>query len=113
MYYFDEVDNIIQWRTLSDGSWTLDRVDYPVMIYKPMLIDYLLRPSQVLTRLRCRISKPLSGEVVSAKKTSEILANKYDRRALNRSARHWYTSARTVRSLPSGYELAGLHPNAS
>jgi Alginate export len=32
---------------------------------------------------------------------------------LNRSARHWYTSARTVRSLPSGYELAGLHPNAS
>ena len=31
---------------------------------------------------------------------------------LNRSARHWYTSARTVRSLPSGHELAGVPPHA-
>jgi len=83
MYYFnkDKVDDMISWRMLSDGSWTLDRSDEAVAIYEPMLIDHLLRPSQALIRLRLRFSKPgggYMGELGSSAKAFD----RYDRRGL-------------------------------
>lgn len=77
MNYFDSVDQMTSWRTLADGSWGLDP-PRQLALYKPLWIDYLVRPSQLLTRLRMRLSAPPDAEVGAAKK----LERSYDRRAL-------------------------------
>ena len=58
MNYFGRVDRIEFWRTLPNGSWSLD---YPVVltVYAPRWYDYLIRPSQLLTRVRLRLSTPI------------------------------------------------------
>ena len=80
MYYFAMADEIRSWRTLPDGSWSLERSSKPVMIYRPLRIDGLIRWSQALSRIRNRLSKPVSGEVGAA--TEEPLEPDYNRDGL-------------------------------
>ena len=61
MYYFDDVDNITQWRTLSDGDWTFERTDTPIVVYEPLAIDHLIWPSQTLSQLRLSLSDQVGG----------------------------------------------------
>lgn len=61
MYYFDDVDRLYKWRTLPDGSWGLQSA-VPVTVYAPRWYDWLLRPSQILTKVRLRLSRPENGE---------------------------------------------------
>ena len=77
MYYFNKVDDITSWRTLPDGSWGFSRT-MKIAIYKPLWIDQLFRNSQILTKIRLRLSKPIAGEAGVAKP----LQNSYDRRGL-------------------------------
>jgi lysophospholipase L1-like esterase len=65
MYYFGRVDEIASWRTLPDGSWSLDAPGERVALYTPYAIDPLLRWSQVLARVRLRLSHHLGGEFAS------------------------------------------------
>lgn len=79
MYYFDNVDNIIRWRTLDNGNWTFEQTDSPITVYEPLAIDYLIWPSQTLTQLRLSLSQPVEeGETATAKP----LRSGYDPRGL-------------------------------
>jgi lysophospholipase L1-like esterase len=62
MYYFDNPENIIQWRTLSNGDWTFEKTDRPIVVYEPLAIDYLIWPSQTLSQLRLSLSEQIGGE---------------------------------------------------
>lgn len=62
MYYFDNPDNIIRWRTLADGDWTFQKTDRPITVYEPLSIDYLIWPSQTLSQLRLNLAKQVGGE---------------------------------------------------
>lgn len=79
MYYFDDVDNITTRRTLPDGSWSLKTTRRSTVTYEPLWIDYLIRPSQILTKARIRLSTRVGGEVGQAKNT---LTADYDKRGL-------------------------------
>jgi hypothetical protein len=61
MYYFRRVDKIANWRTLPDGYWGLEGM-VPVTVYAPRWYDWLVRPSQTLTKVRLRLSTAQSGE---------------------------------------------------
>jgi len=65
MYYFNKADDILSWRTLPDGSWSVAATSKPIAVYPPHWIDPLIRRSQALTRIRIRLSRPESGEVGS------------------------------------------------
>jgi lysophospholipase L1-like esterase len=93
MYYFThgEVDNIASWRTLSDGSWTLDRTDRALAVYEPRVIDHLIRWSQALVRLRLLVSEKPPGEV--RRRFADTLATDYDGRGLE----IWRTNLRLIR----------------
>jgi len=80
MYYFRRVDKIAEWRTLPDGSWGLESA-VPVTVYAPRWYDWLIRPSQLLTKARLRLSGPLNGEA-SAGVFRRALEEDYDHRAL-------------------------------
>lgn len=60
--YFNEVSfsNIHNWRTLPDGSWDFIATSKR---YEPLPIDDLIRPSQLLTRIRIRLTQPIGGEL--------------------------------------------------
>lgn len=79
MYYFDDVDNISKRRTRADGSWSLKKTRRSTVTYEPLWIDYLIRPSQLLSKIRIRLSTKVGGEVGQAKK--ELSAD-YDTRGL-------------------------------
>ncbi len=96
MYYFTsgKVDSITAWRTLSDGSWTLDRTDQPLAVYKPRAVDHVVRWSQALVRLRLLLSRKPPGEVGGASDTpTKTLATDYDRRGLD----IWRANLRLIR----------------
>jgi hypothetical protein len=79
MYYFNgkEADKIAYWRTLPDGSWGFHNASRRT-IYEPHWIDFLIRHSQLLTKIRLRISKVHSEEI----SVSKELKNDYDKRGL-------------------------------
>ncbi|MFQ5671222.1 MAG: SGNH/GDSL hydrolase family protein [Acidobacteriota bacterium] len=79
MYYFGDAARAASWRTLPDGSWSLDRAAQPLAVYDPLLIDHLIWPSQALSEIRLRVSHHLRGEVARARP----LATHYDRRGLD------------------------------
>lgn len=81
MYYFNEVDQITSWRTNNDGSWEFQPVPNQPD-YAPLWIDHLIRPSQLLTRLRRRFSPRIiaGGELGGSGKASSALRNSYDER---------------------------------
>jgi lysophospholipase L1-like esterase len=80
MYYFRRVDDILSWRTMPDGSWDFGRPVQRTALYTPHAIDPLLRWSQVLSRLRLRLSRHLEGEFASADRVP--LAADFDHRGL-------------------------------
>lgn len=80
MYYFGQVDDIVKWRTLPDGSWSFDALGRKVAGYAPSPLDPLLRWSQTLTRLRLRVSSHLGGEYGSP--DNKPPAPDFDRRGL-------------------------------
>jgi lysophospholipase L1-like esterase len=80
MYYFPKVDQITEWRTLPDGSWGFESAE-PVTVYAPRWYDWLVRPSQLLTKVRLRLSTPLTGEVKAGQFARE-LATDFDPRGL-------------------------------
>lgn len=65
MYYFQKADEILSWRTLPDGSnsWGFETAGMPVALYAPLPIDPWIRWSQLLTRIRFRLSKRAEGEI--------------------------------------------------
>jgi hypothetical protein len=69
------------WRTRPDGSWGLTASD-PVTVYNPRWFDGLLRPSQLLTKARLRLTEPVNGEVGRAGQIGRPLEHDYDHRAL-------------------------------
>lgn len=82
MYYFDQVDDLAGWRTLEDGSWSLERKRRVVSL-SPHWIDPWLRPSQLLSRLRLRLSRARNGEVGDAGRAEgEALAADFDARGV-------------------------------
>lgn len=80
MYYFRRVDKIANWRTLPDGSWGLEST-VPVTVYAPRWYDWLVRPSQILTKVRLRLSTAQSGEA-QAGVFQKTLHDDFDPRAL-------------------------------
>lgn len=92
MYYFNRIDDLYKRRTLPDGSWSFNSLPSRVTVYKPLLIDYVLFPSQLLSRLRLKLTKPISGEA-----TTDIslrtLKDNYDKRSLD----IWRTNLRLFR----------------
>ena len=56
MYYFGMIDDIISWRTLPDGSWNFEKTTKKLGSYDPYWFDHFIRYSQLLTRLRLRIT---------------------------------------------------------
>lgn len=79
MYYFDDADKALAWRTLPNGDWTFERVAEPYIVYQPLAVDWLIRPSQLLTYARVALSPRIEGEIGAAKP----LASGYDTRALD------------------------------
>jgi len=79
IYYFRRVDQIAEWRTLPDGSWGLESAE-PVTVYEPRWYDWLVRPSQLLTKVRLRLSTPVAGEARAGAFATE-LAHGFDSRA--------------------------------
>ena len=63
MYYFEEADDILSWRRLPDGSWSIAKTKKPVAIYPPNWIDPMIRWSQSLSRIRLRLFPGRGGEV--------------------------------------------------
>lgn len=80
MYYFRKVDTITEWRTLPDGSWGLES-SVPVTVYEPRWYDWFVRPSQLLTKVRLRLTTPRNGEAKSGVFSRELTPG-YDPRAL-------------------------------
>lgn len=81
MYYFDEVDRIESWRTLSDGSWSLNRAVAKTTQYAPSAIDPLIKWSQVFIRARLLLATPVAGEIGINKKDIP-LSRSFDTRGL-------------------------------
>ena len=72
MYYFDKTDpeQFVEWRTLPDGSWTLDRKRGKTKELDAWWADHLIQYSQLLIRGRIRFAKwmgSLEGEVGGTK----------------------------------------------
>jgi lysophospholipase L1-like esterase len=80
MYYFNAVDRIANWHTLPDGSWGLES-SVPVTVYQPRWYDYLVRSSQILTKVRLRLSPAVNGEA-KAGVFQKTLSDHYDHRGL-------------------------------
>jgi lysophospholipase L1-like esterase len=80
LYYLDEVDSIHTWRTLPDGSWSLETPRQRLARFEPSRLDPLLRWSQVLTRVRIAMTKKMGGELVSL--GNRPLESDFDRRGL-------------------------------
>ncbi len=76
MYYFDKTapEDFVKWRTLPDGSWTLDRKRGKTRELEPWWADHLIQYSQLLIRGRIRLAKwagSLEGEVGGSKTLSD------------------------------------------
>jgi lysophospholipase L1-like esterase len=65
MYYFERTDEILSWKTLPDGSWSVEgNLPAPVRIYDPIWIDPLIRWSHTLTLMRTSLSQATdNGEI--------------------------------------------------
>jgi GDSL-like lipase/acylhydrolase family protein len=92
MYYFKQVDRIADWRTLPDGSWGLE-ASVPVTLYQPRWYDWLVRYSQLLTKVRLHFSPAVNGEAGGGQ-LQTTLADHYDRRGLE----IFRTNLRLIRS---------------
>ncbi len=94
MSYFREgaVQKLHRRRTLPDGSWSLDRTGGPIRLYEPLAIDPWIGWSQLLTRTRLRLTRPVQGELGGAP-PRHALADTWDHRALDT----WRTNVQLIR----------------
>jgi hypothetical protein len=81
MYYFNDADNIVNWRTLKDGSWHFDRTRKPIAVFKPHPVDPFIRWSQLLAVFRLSISEARRGEIGPRPRRS--LAPTFNRKGLD------------------------------
>jgi len=79
MHYFSRIDLIHSWRSLPDGSWSFERE--PVKLFESHWIDHLISWSQLLTRIRLKLSKQISGELPPH--CPKSLSSTFDRRGLD------------------------------
>lgn len=81
MYYWMDVDHIIDWRTLPDGSWGIEKpVERKLKIYEPLLIDKVIQYSQILVYIRLSLTDPINVEIMEA--NDGVIADDYDHRGL-------------------------------
>jgi len=80
MYYFKKADDIVSWRTGPDGSWSLKGTGAPRVTFPPHWIDPCLKWSQVLTRIRRRLSAAGEGEIGA--KPDHPLASDFNHRGI-------------------------------
>lgn len=90
MYYFNHGRDIRSWRRLKDGSWGFHRTRGDWATREPLWIDHLLRPSQLLTRVRLVLTRPDQSERSASKRD---VVDSY-----NTDALEWYrTNLRLLR----------------
>lgn len=70
MYYFNEDDDIVDWRTLPDGSWGFHE-ERTRKLYEPLWIDNWIQHSQLLSHVRLRLSSQRLGETAESKPLSD------------------------------------------
>lgn len=91
MYYFRDSGEILSWRTLPDGSWSLATSGEAITAYSPLAVDAVVRRSQILSRMRLLLSQPLSGE--AGKASGSPLATDFD----HAGPSIWRTNLRLIR----------------
>lgn len=91
MYYFTQVDRIVSWRTLNDGSWTLQRMDHPIKIFTPFWADGVIRWSKALSLIRLFTAERAAVEAGSG---NTRLASHYDERGLE----IWRTNLKLIKT---------------
>lgn len=89
MYYFEDADNIVTWKTLPDGSWSFKQTPTPITYFSPHPIDPLLRWSQGLSHIRLRCAS-ISGEIGTAKS----LKSDFNKKGLD----VWRSNLRLIRN---------------
>lgn len=93
MYYFNQSEDIVNWRTLKDGSWEFDLLKNPTAIYSPHFADSLIRWSQLLTVFRLSVSKPNNGEIGPS--VRKQLKSNFNHKGLE----IWRTNLKLIREL--------------
>jgi lysophospholipase L1-like esterase len=90
----DAIDRLYAHRTLPDGSWSVERWRASYRMYEPLAIDRWIDWSQVLSHLRLRLTRPISGVVGAPVRQAEpTLAGEWDRRGLD----VWRTNLQLIR----------------
>ena len=70
LYYFGDQEQVHRWRTLPDGSWGFRASSHQLIA--PSLVDHVVWPSQLLTKLRVRLgARSLAGEDGDARKLAD------------------------------------------
>jgi lysophospholipase L1-like esterase len=91
MYYFNRVDTIEAWRTLSNGSWSFDGGGARIKLHEPSWIDPAIRWSKALSALRLMLAESALGEVGAD--TGSALSSSFDKRGLE----IWRTNLKLIR----------------
>lgn len=78
LYYFNNADSILKWRTNPDHSWGIPKIKIEPD-YKPSWIDPVIRPFQSLIRLRLLLSKKITDSEGKESTKKELLTT-YDER---------------------------------
>ena len=79
--YFCRADNLENYRTRPDGSWTLDKMSSAARVLEPWPIDPLIKWSATLSAARIRLAGPLNGEASPVSDDVE-LRSEWDPRGL-------------------------------
>ena len=66
MYYFNSGDKLASRNTLPDGSWGF-HFAHKLTVYEPYWFDHFFRYSQLLTKVRLRLSTANDGEISLSK----------------------------------------------
>ena len=94
MYYFNRASEILTWRTLPDGEWTLDRLPKSRW-YKPTFLDHIFQYSQLLSRARINLARKSKQYVRTGEfSVPKPLVSSYDHRGLD----VWRTNLQLFRS---------------
>ena len=79
--YFSGADNLHNYRTRPDGSWSLGKMPSAVRVLEPWPIDPLINWSATLSAARVRLAGPVDGEATPVSEDIE-LGTDWDPRAL-------------------------------
>jgi lysophospholipase L1-like esterase len=79
--YFCNADNLENYRTRPDGSWSLGKMSSAVRVLEPWPIDPMIKWSATLSAARVRLAGPFNGEASPVSEDVE-LRTEWDPRAL-------------------------------